>query len=75
MTVKILVVDDDFELRSIVGFALRQGGFLTRWLDRVLPLPQPEKLVARLLPSPAALGAMNSCEPEPPIIPGSDSTT
>ncbi len=25
---KILVVDDDFELRSIVGFALRQGGFL-----------------------------------------------
>jgi DNA helicase IV len=34
---------------------LRQGGFLTRWLDRVLPLPQPEKLVARLLTSPAAL--------------------
>lgn len=25
---KILVVDDDFELRSLVGFALRQGGFL-----------------------------------------------
>ncbi len=25
---KILVVDDDFELRSIVGFALRQGGYL-----------------------------------------------
>ncbi len=25
---KILVVDDDHELRSIVGFALRQGGFL-----------------------------------------------
>lgn len=25
---KVLVVDDDFELRSIVGFALRQGGFL-----------------------------------------------
>jgi len=25
---KILVVDDDYELRSIVGFALRQGGFL-----------------------------------------------
>jgi len=25
---KILVVDDDFELRSILGFALRQGGFL-----------------------------------------------
>ena len=36
---------------------LRQGGFLTRWLDRVLPLPQPEKLVARLLTSPAALAA------------------
>ncbi|HEU5215207.1 MAG TPA: hypothetical protein VFU30_06680, partial [Gaiellaceae bacterium] len=25
--------------------ALRRGGFLTRWLDRVLPLPNPEKLV------------------------------
>src|SRR6201987_4754626 len=37
--------------------ALRRGGFLTRWLDRVLPLPQPEKLVARLLTSPAALEA------------------
>jgi len=36
---------------------LRQGGFLTRWLDRVLPLPQPEKLVARLLTSPATLEA------------------
>ncbi len=36
---------------------LRQGGFLTRWLDRVLPLPQPEKLVTRLLTSPAALEA------------------
>jgi DNA helicase IV len=37
--------------------ALRKGGFLARWLDRVLPLPQPEKLVARLLTSPAALAA------------------
>src|ERR1700751_4228239 len=37
--------------------ALRRGGFLTRWLDRVLPLPQPQKLVARLLTSPAALAA------------------
>jgi DNA helicase IV len=37
--------------------ALRRGGFLTRWLDRVLPLPQPAKLVARLLTSPAALAA------------------
>jgi DNA helicase IV len=36
---------------------LRRGGFLTRWLDRVLPLPQPEKLVSRLLTSPAALAA------------------
>src|SRR5262249_45001444 len=34
--------------------ALRRGGFLTRWLDRVLPLPQPDKLVSRLLTSPAA---------------------
>jgi DNA helicase IV len=34
---------------------LRRRGFLTRWLDRVLPLPQPEKLVTRLLTSPAAL--------------------
>src|SRR5689334_4913110 len=34
--------------------ALRKGGFLTRWLDRVLPLPQPEKLVSRPLTSPAA---------------------
>src|SRR5579862_7092033 len=37
--------------------ALRKGGFLTKWLDRVLPLPQPQKLVARLLTSPAALAA------------------
>jgi DNA helicase IV len=37
--------------------ALRRGGFLTRWLDRVLPLPQPAKLVSRLLTSPAALEA------------------
>ncbi len=36
---------------------LRRGGFLTRWLDRVLPLPQPEKLVARLLTSSATLAA------------------
>jgi DNA helicase IV len=35
--------------------ALRRGGFLNRWLERVLPLPQPEKLVARLLTAPAAL--------------------
>jgi DNA helicase IV len=35
--------------------ALRKGGFLTKYLDRVLPLPRAEKLVARLLTSPAAL--------------------
>lgn len=45
-------------LRSFdeVERALRRRGFLTRWLDRVLPLPRAEKLVARLLTSPAALG-------------------
>ena len=35
--------------------ALRRNGFLTKYLDRVLPLPRAEKLVARLLTSPAAL--------------------
>jgi DNA helicase IV len=40
--------------------ALRRGRFLTRWLDRVLPLPQPEKLVSRLLTSPAALEAASN---------------
>jgi DNA helicase IV len=35
--------------------ALRRAGFLTRWLDRVLPSPQPKKLVSRLLTSPAVL--------------------
>jgi DNA helicase IV len=35
--------------------ALRRNGFLTKFLDRVLPLPRAEKLVARLLTSPAAL--------------------
>src|SRR3954465_14237181 len=37
--------------------ALRREGFLTRWLERVLPLPQPQKLISRLLTSPAALEA------------------
>jgi DNA helicase IV len=37
--------------------ALRRGGFLTRWLEGVLALPNPEKLVARLLTAPAALEA------------------
>jgi DNA helicase IV len=35
--------------------ALRRNGFLTRYLDHVLPLPRAEKLVARLLTSAAAL--------------------
>jgi len=35
--------------------ALRRNGFLAKYLDRVLPLPKPEKLVARLLTSSAAL--------------------
>ena len=37
--------------------ALRNKGFLTKWLDRVFALPRAEKLVARLLTSPAALQA------------------
>ena len=35
--------------------ALRKNGFLTKYLERVFALPRPEKLVARLLTSPAAL--------------------
>jgi DNA helicase IV len=35
--------------------ALRRNGFLTKYLDRVLPVPRPEKVVARLLTSPSAL--------------------
>ena len=35
--------------------ALRRNGFLAKYLDRVLPLPRPEKLVARLLTSPSTL--------------------
>ena len=34
---------------------LKRNGFLAKYLDRVLPLPKPEKLVARLLTSPGAL--------------------
>src|SRR4051794_4115441 len=34
---------------------LRKDGFLVKYLDRVLALPRPDKLVARLLTSPAAL--------------------
>jgi DNA helicase IV len=44
-------------LRSFdeVERTLRKNGFLTKYLDRVFALPRPEKLVARLLTSPAAL--------------------
>ncbi|TMM13605.1 MAG: hypothetical protein E6F98_05630 [Actinobacteria bacterium] len=44
-------------LRSFddLGRALRRNGFLTKYLERVLPLPRAEKLVARLLTSPASL--------------------
>jgi DNA helicase IV len=35
--------------------ALRRNGFLTKFLDRVFPVPRAEKLVVRLLTSPAAL--------------------
>jgi DNA helicase IV len=36
--------------------ALKNKGFLTKYLDRVLAVPRADKLVARLLTSPAALG-------------------
>ena len=47
--------------------ALRKNGFLTKYLDRVLALPRADKLVARLLTSPAALaeaadGILDSAE-------------
>jgi DNA helicase IV len=35
--------------------ALRRRGFLVRYLERVLPLPRAERLVARLLTSPSRL--------------------
>jgi DNA helicase IV len=35
--------------------ALRRDGFLTKYLDRVLALPKPERIVTRLLASPSAL--------------------
>jgi DNA helicase IV len=35
--------------------ALRKNGFLTKYLERVLPLPRAEKLVARMLTSASAL--------------------
>jgi DNA helicase IV len=36
--------------------ALKQKGFLAKWLDRVFAIPRADRLVARLLTSPAALG-------------------
>src|SRR4051794_3229679 len=48
---------DDLAFRSFdeLERALKQGGFLVKYLDRVLPLPRADKLVARLLTSPSAL--------------------
>jgi DNA helicase IV len=48
---------DDLAFRSFdeIERALQRKGFLAKYLDRVLPLPKPDKLVARLLVSPAAL--------------------
>ena len=48
---------EDLAFRSFdeIERALQGKGFLTKYLDRVLALPKPDKLVARLLTSPAAL--------------------
>jgi DNA helicase IV len=48
---------EDLGLRSFdeLERALKHGGFFAKWLERVLPLPRAEKLVARLLTSPSAL--------------------
>jgi DNA helicase IV len=48
---------EDLAFRSFeeIERALQRKGFLTRYLERVLSLPRPDKLVARLLTSPAAL--------------------
>jgi len=50
---------DDLAFRSFdeIERALQRKGFLAKYLDSVLPLPKPDKLVARLLSSPAALAA------------------
>jgi DNA helicase IV len=50
---------DDLAFRSFdeIERALQRKGFLAKYLDRVLPLPKPDRLVARLLTSPAALAA------------------
>jgi DNA helicase IV len=49
----------DLAFRSFdeVERALQRKGFLTKYLERVLPLPRADRLVARLLTSPAALEA------------------
>jgi DNA helicase IV len=48
---------DDLALRSFdeLERALKKGGFLVKYLDRVLSLPRADKLVARLLTSPGTL--------------------
>ena len=48
---------EDLAFRSFdeIERVLQRKGFLTRYLDRVLSLPRPDRLVARLLTSPAAL--------------------
>jgi DNA helicase IV len=48
---------EDLALRSFdeLERALKHGGFLAKYLERVLPLPRADKLVARLLSSPSAL--------------------
>ena len=47
---------EDLGLRSFdeLERALKQGGFLAKYLDHVLPLPRSDKLVARLLTSPSS---------------------
>jgi DNA helicase IV len=48
---------EDLAFRSFdeIERALQRKGFLAKYLDRVLPVPKADKLVARLLTSPAAL--------------------
>src|SRR5258705_1719138 len=48
---------EDLGLRSFdeLERALKQGGFLVKYVDRVLPAVRADKLAARLLTSPAAL--------------------
>jgi DNA helicase IV len=49
---------EDLAFRSFdeIERALQGKGLLAKYLDRVLALPKPERLVARLLTSPGALG-------------------